>query len=225
MEEKKKVIILAEEHPSNMKILASLGLGLAKEKIEESSKNLIKTLNKRYVSRIERTVEIMENSIELYLKQQDIKLREYKILDSLLSSLPTSSTKLYVEGSRGVLEERLEIDSLVKKYGIEVVLLDEGNPRYEKLEDENSNPLKSSSEIQIGREDYWVNKINTTIKDCKYAIAIVGRNHLRFSDEFIYRTSRNTSKEVGYFGEKLKQNNYDVEIIDVVSLLPMDSKA
>jgi len=208
-----------------MKILASLGLGLAKEKIEESSKNLIKTLNKRYVSRIERTVEIMENSIELYLKQQDIKLREYKILDSLLSSLPTSSTKLYVEGSRGVLEERLEIDSLVKKYGIEVVLLDEGNPRYEKLEDENSNPLKSSSEIQIGREDYWVNKINTTIKDCKYAIAIVGRNHLRFSDEFIYRTSRNTSKEVGYFGEKLKQNNYDVEIIDVVSLLPMDSKA
>lgn len=208
-----------------MKILASLGLGLAKEKIEESSKNLIKTLNKRYVSRIERTVEIMENSIELYLKQQDIKLREYKILDSLLSSLPTSSTKLYVEGSRGVLEERLEIDSLVKKYGIEVVLLDEGNPRYEKLEDENGNPLKSSSEIQIGREDYWVNKINTTIKDCKYAIAIVGRNHLRFSDEFIYRTSRNTSKEVGYFGEKLKENNYDVEIIDVVSLLLMDSKA
>jgi len=221
----KKVIILAEEHPSNIKILASLGINLAKKEIENHSKNLIKTLNETDVDRIKDIVESMESSIELYLKQQDIKLKEYEILDSLLSRLPTSSTKLYVEGSRGALEERLEINCLAKKYGIEVVLLDEGNPRYERLEDENGNPLKSSSEIQIGREDYWVNKINTTIKDCKYAIVIVGRNHVRFSDEDIYRTSRNTSKEVGYFGEKLKENNYDVEIIDVVSLLLMDSKA
>ena len=221
----KIVITLAEEHPSNLKILAYLGINLSKKEIENHSKNLIKTLNETYVDRIKDVVESMESSIELYLKQQDIKLKEYEILDSFLSILPKDSTKLYVEGSRGVLEERPEIDSLVKKYGIEVVLLDEGNPRYERLEDENSNPLKSSSEIQIGREDYWVNKINTTIKDSKYAIAIVGRNHVRFSDEYIYRTSHSTSKEVGYFGEKLKQNNYDVEIIDVVSLLLMDSKA
>jgi len=230
MKERKEVIILAEEHPSNLRILASFGLNSARKEIEEFSKNLIETIDLSkeiytYVKRIEDAVETIESSIELYLRQQDIKLKEYEILDSLLSSSPISSTKLYVEGSKGILEVRPEIDSLIKKYGIEVVFLDEGNPRYEKLKDENGNLLKSSSEIQIGREDYWVNKINTTIKDSKYAIAIVGRNHVRFSDEYIYRTSHSMSKEVGYFGEKLKQNNYDVEIIDVVSLLLKDSKA
>jgi hypothetical protein len=234
MEEKKEVIILAEEHPPNLRILASFGLNSAKKEIEEFSKNLIEDfietydLSKEiytYVKGIEDAVETMESSVDLYLTQQDIKLKEYEILDSLLSSLPISSTKLYVEGNRETFRERPEVYLLAKKYGIEVEFLDEGNPRYEKLEDENGNLLKSSSEIQIGREDYWLNKINTTIKDSKYAIAIVGRGHVRFSDEYIYRTSRSTSKEVGYFGEKLKQNNYDVEIIDVVSLLLMDSKA
>jgi hypothetical protein len=225
MGEKKKVIILAEEHPSNIRILASLGIKLAEKEIENYSKNLIETLNETYLDRIKDAVESVETSVELYLKQQEIKLKEYEILDFLLSSLPTSSTKLYVEGSKGVLEGRFEIDFLVKKYGIEVVLLDESNPRYEELEDENGNLLKSSSEIQIGRENYWVNKLNTTIKDSKYAIAIVGRNHVRFSNEYIYRTSHNVPKEVGYFGEKLKENNYDIEIIDVASLLLMDSKA
>jgi hypothetical protein len=230
MEEKKEVIILAEEHPSNLRTLASFGLNSAREEIEEFSKNLIKAFietytrkyNKAksveistYVKRIEDAVETMESSGDLYLRQQDIKLKEYEILDSFLSILPKDSTKLYVEGNRETFRKRPEVYSLAKKYGIEVVFLDEGNRRYEKLEDENGNPLKNSSEIQIGRENYWVNKINTTMGSCKYAIAIVGRNHLRYSDEAIYRTSYNVSKEEGYFGEKLKEVRYDVKTIDV----------
>jgi hypothetical protein len=235
MGEEKEVIILAEEHPTNIRTLAFFGLNSARDEIERFSKELINVLIKsyrrkkeeiyRYLKGIEYAVETINSSIDLYIKQQDIKLKELEILDHLISRLPEGSTKLYVEGSSGVLEERPEIDYLVKKYGIEVAFLDEGNPRYEKLEDESGNLLKDSSEIQIGREDYWVTKINTTIGGCKYAIVIVGRNHLRFSDKFIYKTSRNTPKYVGYFGVKLERNNYRVEIIDIPRLLLMDSKA
>jgi hypothetical protein len=234
MEEKKEVIILAEEHPSNLRILASFGLNSARKEIEEFSKNLIEVFIETYIRKkeiytyvkgIEDAVETMESSVDLYLTQQDIKLKEYEILDSFLSILPKDSTKLYVEGNRETFRERSEVYSLAKKYGIEVVFLDEGNRRYEKLEDENGNPLKNSSEIQIGRENYWVNKINTTIGSYKYAIAIVGRNHLRVSDEFIYRTSPDVQKEEGYFGEKLKELGYYVKIIDIIQLLPIDSKA
>jgi hypothetical protein len=251
MEEKKEVIILAEEHPSNLRILASFGLNSAKKEIEEFSKNLIEVFTETYIRKIkynqaktidssedaveameiytyvkgiEDAVEAMESSVDLYLTQQDIKLKEYEILDYFLSILPKDSTKLYVEGNREIFRERPEVYLLAKKYGIEVEFLDEGNPRYEKLEDENVNLLRNSSEIQIGRENYWVNKINTTIRSCKYAIAIVGRNHLRFSDEFIYRTSPDVQKEEGYFGEKLKELGYYVKIIDIIQLLPIDSK-
>jgi hypothetical protein len=225
MKEKKTVIIVAEEHPPNLRFFAYLVLHLARREIEQYSESLIKTFAKTFMDRIKDAVRTMESSADIYLRQQSIKLKEYEMLDFLLSRLPRDSTMLYVEGSRGVLEERPEIDCLIKKYGIRVVLLDEGNRRYEKLEDERGNPLKNSSEIQIGREDYWVNKINTTMGDSKCAIVMVGRNHIRFSDKSIRRTSYTNSKEVGYLGKKLEELGYEVEIIDVIKLLPMDSKA
>ena len=128
MKEKKEVIILAEEHPSNLRTLASFGLNSAREEIEEFSKNLIKVFIETYIRKkeiytyvkgIEDAVETMESSGVLYLKQQDIKL-----LDSFLNVLPKDSTKLYVEGSRETFRKK---------------------PRYKKLEDENGNPLKNSS--------------------------------------------------------------------------------
>jgi hypothetical protein len=266
MEAKKKIIILAEEHPTNLTTLAFLGSYLAGKEIKECSKNLdkiftesymcrimgkrsimsrvigritsiickimnrimgginskieneVRALTEIYTNRIIDAVKTLENSFEALLIGQDIKLEEYEILDFLLKKSPTNNTKLYIEGIKDVLEERREINSLIKEYGIErnVVFLDEGNHRYEELKDENGNLLKNSLEVQIGREDYWVNKINTTIGDYKYAIAIVGRNHVRHSNEFIYRTSCNVSEEVGYFGEKLKRLGYEIEIIDVI---------
>jgi hypothetical protein len=99
------------------------------------------------------------------------------------------------------------------------------------------------SEVLRNREDYWVEKIERSMEEGKCAIVIVGEGHIKYSLPFIQKLRRGIEESYsflkkalkyglrnslnaqrrykeefrnwGYFGEKLKERGYKIEIIDI----------
>jgi len=221
---KAKIYILAEYHPTNLTELSFLSAFMLEKEIKSLIDELIERLYKErdadmnLLKLLEENVDKMIESVNMLLYAHEIRKKEIEYLEKI-THIHDKKTVIYVEGNRETNTARPEIVELARKKNLKLVYLDEGNMRYEKLEDEKGRILKHGYEIQIGREDFWVNRIEETIGDANYAIAVVGVNHVNGNrKDYIRRIYRRISpkyRNMGYFDKKLKEREYEVEIFDI----------
>jgi len=88
------------------------------------------------------------------------------------------------------------------------------------VEDYRKRLEKAEKEAQEGREDLWVETIEKTIGDAKYAIVIVGAAHVSNNkNENNYETISQRPENIGFFDKKLKERGYEVIVQKVISYL------
>jgi len=221
---KTKIYIVGEYHPTNLRELAFLCVASVAEEIESLKDKLIeqyqsqKKIDDKLLENIHKNIDKLLECEEVLFCAQEIREKEFEYINKLTSSL-NDKIVIYLEGNHEANIGRYEIVELAKRENLKLVYLDEGNVRYEKTMDENGRILKHAYEIQIGREDYWIKRIEETVGDAKYAIAIVGRNHVGRSKESvlnkIYKKFSPKYRHIGYFDKKLKERGYDVEIVEI----------
>ena len=224
MNKKAKIYILAEYHPTNLTELSFLSAFMLEKEIKSLIDELIERLYKErdadmnLLKLLEENVDKMIESVNMLLYAHEIRKKEIEYLEKI-THIHDKKTVIYVEGNRETNTARPEIVELARKKNLKLVYLDEGNMRYEKLEDEKGRVLKRVHEIQVGREDFWVNRIEETVGDVNYAIAVVGVNHVNGNrKDYIRRIYRRISpkyRNMGYFDKKLKEREYEVEIFDI----------
>lgn len=219
---KAKICILAEYHPTNLTALSFLAAHMIKKEIERLGSELIEKLYSSgevdsILRSLEKEVDEMVECINMLLCAHEIREKEVEYLNEI-ARLPNKKIVVYLEGNRDANASRPEIVELAREKNLKLVYLDEGNRRYENFVDENGRILKHVHEIQVGREDFWVNKIEETIADADYAVVIVGRNHVRNYKDNIRKTYKRISpkrKSVGYFDERLRERGYEVEVFRI----------
>jgi len=220
---KTKICILAEYHPTNLTALSFLAAHMIKKEIERLGGELIEKLyssgevDKSILRSLEKEVDEMVECINMLLCAHEIREKEVEYLNEI-ARLPNKKIVVYLEGNRDANAARPEIVELAREKNLKLVYLDEGNRRYENFVDENGRILKHAHEIQIEREDFWVDRIEETIADADYAIVIVGRNHVRNYKDYIRKTYKRISpkrKSVGYFDERLRERGYEVEVFRI----------
>jgi len=224
MNKKAKIYILAEYHPTNLTALSFLSAYEIKKEIENQKNELIEKLyqdrdvDMNAIKLLEKCVNEMIESVNMLTCAHKIREKEMEYLERFLDMFDRKIV-IYLEGNTDANIGRLEIIELAVEKNLKLVYLDEGNIRYEKLMDENRRILKHVHEIQMGREDFWVNKIEETIGEADYAIVIVGRDHVSNSwKDYIRRIYKRISpkyRNIGYFDKKLRKRGYEVEVLDV----------
>jgi hypothetical protein len=213
MNGKFKIYILAEHHPSNLKALSSMSVYDSSRKIIEGFRSA-KSIDDIDRIDLDGIINEITSSVDVFLCANNIINEEFKLLEHLIYILP--SPVIYLEGNEETNKyARPEIIELAKERNLKLIYLDEGNPRYEKMEDENGRILKHTYEIQKGREDYWVRRIEETKEDSECGIAILGVDHVRYSPiRKIYGILKPKYRYVGYFDKKLRKRGYEVEIFE-----------
>ena len=249
MSRKPPIYIIAEHHPSNLEHLSLIELGIIEKDIENLGEELIKSLYEgkdafNIIKRLVKNIIDIDRLVDMFFYAQEIKEREIKILNELISKIGRNGT-IFLEGNEEAnMLGRSDILEFAKVHNLKVEYLDRGNVRYERLTDENGRLLKSGNEIQKGREDFWIRRIEECIEGMHYAIAIVGINHVqnipedRYSSFAIlrkdiksfcrdyhpkykrivklYEKFRERSYDIGKFDKKLRERGYKVEVFEVV---------
>jgi predicted secreted protein len=214
----KKIFIIYEVHPSNIKDRCWNNLETSKYQIEIIGSKLIKDLFEinylpvlderidKHIRNLEEWINVIEENVLAFEKtiydetSNTIPNKELKIIDKIISEYP--NCKLYLEGSKNTVQVRSELFYHAKQRKIDIILLDEGNKTYEEALDDKGRPIKKSyDEVQNGREEYWIKKIDKTIGNSN-AIVIVGAAHSSNHKSF--------STHVGYLDKKLKELGYEV---------------
>jgi hypothetical protein len=213
MNGKFKIYILAEHHPSNLKALSLMSAYYASREIIESFHS-VKSIDDIDEIDLDGITNEITSSVDVLLCAHDIINEEFKLLEHLISTLP--SPVIYLEGNEETNKyARPEIIKLARERNLKLIYLDEGNPRYEKMVDENGRILKHTYEIQKGRENYWIRRIEETKRDSERGIAIVGVDHVRYDPiRKIYGILKPKYRYVGYFDKKLRKRGYEVEIFE-----------
>ena len=227
VDKKAKIYILAEYHPTNLRALSFLSAFAIKKEIENQKNELIKKLyqerdaDMNALKLLEKYVNEMIETVNMLTCAHEIREKELEYLERFIDMLDRK-TVVYLEGNRefsASQEGRFEIVKLAEEKNLKLFYLDEGNVRYEKLMDENGRVLKHAYEIQIGREDFWVNKIEETIGGAGYGIVIVGANHVSNSWKGylrkIYKRISPKYRNIGYFDKKLRKRGYEVVVLDI----------
>jgi len=221
---KTKIYIVGEYHPTNLSRMSFLCIDSLVKEVESLKDKLLEQLylrrkvDTKIIEDIYKSIEELLECERMLLCAEEIREREFEYIDQFTNSL-NGKIVLYLEGNSEVNIDRSEIVELAKRKNLKLVYLDEGNVRYEKLLDGKGKPLKNVNEVQVGREDYWIKRIEETIEDAEYAIAVVGINHVgRDKGDFlrkIYKKLSPRHRHIGYFDKKLKEKGYDVEVIEI----------